>query len=173
MKSRFCAVAAFLVSAGMCTADAITITLMPGTLTGSPGSVINFGGTLENTTGSTVFLNSAGINLAGGFSPADLDTSPFFANAPFFLLANEVTVAIDLFTIHIPHPFAGGSYPGTFTVLGGLDDAAQDIIGSANFTIEVNSVPEPNSGAMVGLIALVFLLARMAFGKSFARLPGI
>jgi hypothetical protein len=173
MKSRFCAVAAFLVSAGMCTADAITITLMPGTLPGTPGSVITFGGTLENTMGSTVFLNSAGINLSGGFSPADLDTSPFFANAPFFLLANDVTAAIDLFTIHIPNPFADGSYQGTFAVLGGLDDAAQDIIGSANFTVDVNSVPEPNSGVLVGGAALVLFLSRSLFGKSFAQRPPI
>jgi len=168
MKSRFCAVAAFLVSAGMCTADAITITLMPGTLTGTPGSVVTFGGTLANTTTSTVFLNSAGINLSGGFSPGDLDTSAFFVNAPLFLLASEVTLPIDLFTIKVPNPFADGSHQGAFMVLGGSDDLAQDIIGTASFTVEVSGVPEPNSRLLVGL-TLVLFFSCIRFGKLFAQ----
>jgi hypothetical protein len=69
---------------GVGQADVIDITLNSALLAGDPGSALIFGGTLTNADGSTVFLNGAGLNLAG-FSPANEDTSPFFVNAPLFL----------------------------------------------------------------------------------------
>ena len=149
----------FLLTAAMCNADTIAVDLMPPFLAGSPGSFITFSGTLSNTTGSTVFFNSAGINLSGGFTPADEDTVPFFMNAPLFLAANDLTQTIDLFTIHIPNPSAAGPYDGSFTVLGGIDENALDIVGSANFTLQVNTVPEPNTAILLG-VALILLAYR-------------
>lgn len=149
----------FLLSAVFCKADTLTISLTPIFQSGMPGDVLTFSGTLSNSSGSTVFPNSAGINLSGAFDPTDEDTSPFFNNAPFFLVSGDSTSLIDLFTVSIPNPFLSGQYSGTFTVLGGADEDAQTIVGSADFTVQVgttNVVPEPNSGCLlaIGLVVL-------------------
>jgi|SRR5579872_1791047 len=162
---RFSAGVIFILFSGLCQADTISINLTSTFLSGSPGSTIPFGGILSNTTGSTLFLNSAGINLAGPFSPADEDTSPFFSNAPLFLAGGDSTLVIDLFAIHIPGPFIAGPYSGTFTVLGGVDGNAQDTLGSADFTVQVanvNSVPEPSSRSLLIAACLTLLAFRAA-----------
>ena len=158
-KISGCLVRILLWSAVICHAATININLTPPLLSGFPGSTVTFSGTLTNTTASTVFLNFAGINLSGGFTPADLDTGPFFANAPLSLAAGESTPRIGLFAIDIPNPFADGPYQGTFTVLGGLNANAQNTLGSANFTVQV--VPEPCSVALVGMAFVLFAYARL------------
>jgi len=164
----------FLVLCGICRADTIGITFTSSLLAGPPGSALTFNGTLSNLTASTVFLNSAGINLAGAFTPGDQDTSPFFINAPLSLTGNGATPAIDLFTIDIPSPFTTGSYAGTFTVLGGADANAQDTSGSANFTVQAGGapVPEPGAGSLfiaASVVLFAFRLVRGRKGRPLAR----
>jgi len=160
----------FLLSAMLCNADTINIDLMPALLSGSPGSTILFSGTLSNTSSSTVFLNSAGINLSGGFTPADEHTGPFFVNAPLFLNAAGSTPAIGLFTVDIPDSFAKGPYLGTFSILGGANGNAQDIVGSVNFTVQVVSpVPEPNSSILLGLVTALFLYRTSSRAENLRR----
>jgi hypothetical protein len=144
-------------------ADPISVNLTSPTLSGAPGSRVTFNGILMNTTASTVFLNAAGVNLAG-FLPADEDTGPFFANAPLSLLGGASTAPIGLFTIHIPNPFPAGSYPGTFTVLGGADANAESIVGSASFTVQLNGVPEPATGVLVA-VGVAALIGRRIHGR--------
>lgn len=148
---------------GICYADMVNINLASDLLSGSLGSDLTFSGALLNTTGSTVFLNSAGINLAGAFTPADEDTGPFFANAPLSLAAGGSTSVIDLFTIDIPSPFISGQYSGTFTILGGADGNAQDILGSTDFTVQVtgSTVPEPNPRSLLIAACLMLAVARI------------
>jgi hypothetical protein len=156
------------VFSAMCRADTITLDLMPPLLSGSQGSIISFSGVLSNTSAASVFLNSAGINLSGGFAATDLDTGPFFANAPLFLIAGDLTPTIDFFSISIPSTFAGGTYQGTFTVLGGADESALDVVGSADFTLEVSAVPEPNSAVLLSLGVLI-VIVRSAVSRRMAN----
>src|SRR5271170_6424967 len=88
-------------------ADMLTIAIDSPTLTGSPGDVLQFFGTLTNTTNADLFLNADNFNLAG-FDPSVIDDSPFFANAPLFLGPNGSTGDIGLFDITIPNAFAIG-----------------------------------------------------------------
>lgn len=134
------------VMVGTGSAATIAIDLVPSTRIGAAGSTLTFNGTLFNDSDVTVFLNSAAINVAGGFSPSDLDTLPFFLNAPFFLDAGESAAAIDLFKVRIANSLVEGPYLGQFTILGGSDEFALDIVGEARFTVQVASeIPEPGT----------------------------
>jgi len=138
---------ALLLCSPHCEASTIDIDLVQTTQTDAPGITLVFSGVLTNATGSTVFLNSAGINLAGGFLPADFDVTPFLVNAPLSLEGTQGTGAIDLFTVTIPNSFGDGLYAGTFAVLGGADANAQEILGTANFFVGVagTDAPEPST----------------------------
>jgi hypothetical protein len=144
--------AAFVFLLPICKASPITVDLTSTLLQAPEGSGVTFSGTLSNTASFVIFLNSAGLNLAGAFTPADEDLMPFFTDAPLFLSASASTSTIDLFTLQEPSPFATGSYSGTFTILGGADGNAMDVVGSAGFTIQVvnaTAVPEPSPGALI------------------------
>ena len=148
-------------------ADSLTISLDSSTLTGSPGSAVEFFGTLANATGANLYLNADNFNLLG-FDPSAIDDSPFFLNTPLFLAPGANTGHIGLFIIMIPSPFATNSYPGTFQVLGGATSDDQTIIGTAHFTVQVqptSTVPEPSSLSMLAASLLLFLLGRQAIKK--------
>ena len=156
-----------MILCGVCRADTVNIDLTSALLSGPPGTVLTFNGTLSNTSASTVFLNSAGINLSGAFTPADEDPTPFFVNAPISLDAGDSTSAIDLFTIDIPDPFTPGLYSGTFTILGGADGNAQDILGSADFTVQVTSAaPEPSMYGLLLASCLALAVVQLARKRS-------
>ncbi len=152
-------IAAFVLSS-LCRAD-IIINLTSPQLQAMPGSVVTFSGTLTNIAASTAFLNSAGLNLSGGFAPGDLDAGPFFVNAPLFLAAGGATGTIDLFTINVPAAFPNGLYAGEFTVLGGIDDTAQDLLGSANFSVQVTAIPEPSTFVLLAISAAVIAVRHL------------
>jgi hypothetical protein len=144
-------------------ADSLTISLDSSTLSGSPGSEVEFFGTLTNNTGADLFLNADSFNLAG-FDPSAIDDSPFFTNAPLFLAPGANTGDIGLFNITIPDPFATNSYPGSFQILGGATEDDQTVIGTADFVVNVqpvSAVPEPSSLSMLGLAATLLFLFRV------------
>ena len=160
---------AFVFLCAICEASPITVDLTSTLLQGCEGSTVTFSGTLSNAASSVIFLNSAGLNLAGGFSAADEDLTPFFNDAPLFLSASASTPVIDLFTLQVPSLFATGSYSGTFTILGGADTNAMDVVGSAGFTIQVvnaTGVPEPSSGALIAVTGVNMLLAAIVCRRS-------
>ena len=141
-------------------ANPLVISLDSPTLTGSPGSEVQFFGTLTNTTGADLYLNADSFNLAG-FDPTAIDDGPFFTNAPLFLTPGANTGDIGLFNITIPNPFATSSYPGTFQILGGATGDDQTIIGTADFAVQVqaaSAVPEPSSLGMVALAAALLVV---------------
>jgi hypothetical protein len=143
--------ALLLAVGGVCIGATIDVSLTTPLMSGPLGTSLTYDGTLTNNTGTTVFLNSAGINLAG-FAPQDEDIDPFLMNAPLSLAAFAATPPIDLFTIDIPNPFAVGLYQGTFTVLGGATDTDLSTIGSASFSVQVqgaHAIPEPASAALI------------------------
>jgi hypothetical protein len=152
-------------------ADIAAIALDSPTLTGSPGDVLEFSGTITNTTNADVYLNADNFSLTG-FDPTDIDDSPFFANAPAFLGPLGTTGDIELFDVTIPNPFmdscvAASDCGGTFQILGGADANAQGVVGTAFFTVNVQppaSVPEPSWAVLSGAI-LCLLMARRIMAR--------
>jgi hypothetical protein len=146
-------------------ADLLTAVLDSPTVSGSPGDVLKFSGTLTNTTSSNLSLNADNFNLAG-FDPSAIDDSPFFTNVPLFLGPNGSTGDIGLFDLAIPIMFASGNYEGVFQVLGGVDSDAQDIIGSVDFTatVQQSAVPEPALR-----ITLLLALTLLMFTRRISR----
>lgn len=139
----------------------IIITLDDPSQTGTPGGTLSYTGILSNTGLTTVFLNSANLNLAGSSFTPDF-INPFFNNVPFFLDAGQFTASIELFSVLVNNPFLdpNGAYVGSYTLLGGVDSGSQDILASAVLTVNVGAtaVPEPNTfpvmaAALVGLLA--------------------
>ncbi len=178
-KHWFAILTLALLACGSASADTIAITLDSPTLSGSPGDTLQFFGTLTNTTADTVFLNDVNFNLAS-IPLSSIDNSPFFTNAPLSLDAAAsldggfTSGDIELFDITIPNPFTAANYAGTFQVLGGVDGNAQDILGTANFTVQVlgptSGVPEPSSLVMLGtaLVGLCWFRRRRR-SSGFAR----
>ncbi|HEY4363782.1 MAG TPA: PEP-CTERM sorting domain-containing protein [Bryobacteraceae bacterium] len=147
-----------LFSVAVCQATpTFTVTFSPSTVSGPPGSVLGFTGTLLNNTASTVFINNDSFTLAGGIP---LDDSPFFGNAPFSLGPNASSGPFLFFNVTIPALQAPNDYAGTFDVIGGADGNAQDNLGEGVFTVTVSSVPEPAPGLLVAAGLGAFLLLR-------------
>jgi hypothetical protein len=59
----------------------------------------------------------------------------------------------------LTNPFTdlAGTYTGTYAVLGGIDSNAQDVLGSAGFTVRASTAPEPSTIALLIVPMLVFL----------------
>jgi hypothetical protein len=144
-------------------ADTIAVVISPATLTGAPGGLLQFFGTLTNTTGANVFLNGAGVNLPGS-AAGSVFLAPFFINAPLFLGPSGATGSFELFNVIIPNSFASGDHGGTFTVSGGIDGDAQNIIGTAQFIVRVQDagpgVPEPSTWLLFGSSLLAVAAVR-------------
>ena len=133
-------------------ADTINVTLTPVRLAGAPGSSILFTGVLENQSGATVYLNSAGGDLS--YFELTLDVTPFFTSAPLSL-DDGTFYSGPLFAVAISNVALPGTYSGQFTLAGGPDPESFDNIGSAAF--EVTVVPEPPSIFLLGIGTLLLL----------------
>lgn len=135
----------------------ININLVVNLELGPPGSTLTFTGSLVNTTGIKQYLNDAQIS---GLTPSFIgDVTPFFNNAPLFLTANQSTSNIDLYTIQLP-AVAPGAYFGVFSIFGGPGSNDQTLFGSSTFEVDVQTVPEPGTLALLMTGAVALLLAR-------------
>ncbi len=148
-------------------ATILNVTLSPSPQSGVPGQTLTFSGVLENTTGSEVFLNSNSYTFdIGGLGV--VDDALFLSNAPISLAAMEVTSPFDFFTVTIPGGQAPGPYLGVFTVLGGADGIASDVLGNGTFTVEVaaEGVPEPGSIVLLcGGLGVLGWMRRRKFNR--------
>lgn len=122
--------------------------------TGIAGDTLHFFGLIANTGPGQVFLNGNSLNLT--MSSATLNDL-FLANVPLFLDGDTDSGTIELFEVSLSDPRLDvpGVYSGTYTLLGGADDSASEILGTWNFSITIEDtsagVPEPGTGWMVVL----------------------
>ena len=157
--------ASALVLVGLAAAPAahaqLLFTLTPAGLAGTPGSTLQYAGTLSNTsTTDTVFLNgdSPTLNAPG----LTLDAGPFEGNAPLSL--GPVGSGSDIysggfFDISIDPAAQPGTYVGTFAIQGGADGDAQDTVATHDFSVTVlpAAVPEASSVVSLGLLLMLGL----------------
>jgi len=152
MRVWLCIVIAALVmtiwSVRLAHTGSFDFTLASDTLSGAPGSVVTFNGTLTNTSMADIFLNG----VLSFIPPPDLtvDDQPFFLNTPLFLPPGESFTG-ELFNVNIGPQAAANTYHGHFTIQGGVDATTFDTLASANFSVQVTSpaaVPEPGTIAL-------------------------
>ncbi len=136
-------------------------TLVTPNVTASAGHTVTFQALLTNDTGAPLFLNG---DLGLIDPPLTLDDLPFQTT---FLLSDPLMPlepdglphAFDLFTVELPaDPSAYVGFPstfnGSFTLYGGALDTDQDELGSQDFSITVDAVPEPSSLIALGFLSL-------------------
>lgn len=112
--------------------------------TGGAGDLLSFTGTITNQGTEEVYLNGFNLNLAGNDFTTD-GLSNFLDNVPLSLAGGASTSSIALFTVAIASPLTNptGVFLGTWSLAGGIDGEAQELLGSANFS--VTTVPEPST----------------------------
>lgn len=115
------------------------------------GGTLDFSGTLSapSTNMGLVYLNGDTTNSSTG---VDVDDSPFFFNGPLFLLLGQTFDGL-LFTATVDPSAAGSALGGFFSILGGDNDTAQQVLGTEAFSIAVtapiSAVPEPATWGMM------------------------
>jgi len=144
-------------------ADTITLSLDSPVQTGTPGSTLSFDATVstDSKSSDTVYLNGDNFTLS---SPLTLDDSGFFNTFPLSLDPGDLFSGL-LFTVTLPPNVAPGLYTGSFSILGGANDGAQDVLATVNFNVNVPStVPEPASGLLLvtGLLGLGAVVGKRA-----------
>jgi hypothetical protein len=159
MKLRMTLAALALLTIGLSSAaayaDTVTFTLTSPTEYVSPytGGTLTFNATVSapSSNGAAVYLNGDDFNIA---SPLALNDSDFL-NFPFFLSPGTKFTG-DLFTVTIPAGTMNGNYLGSFTLLGGADGGASNVLGTDSFDVVVT--PEPSSIllSMTGMAGLVW-----------------
>jgi hypothetical protein len=153
----------FIFAAAAANADGLpdlSVNLDSSTLSGVAGDDLMFTGTLTNNDTTTLFINSDSYTFAIG----GLDDSPFLNNAPISLDAGATSSDFEIFDVNIPLGQTPDSYGGVFTVLGGTDGNALNVLGSASFTVDVEAAtatPEPAPYPLFALAIALFVGARL------------
>jgi hypothetical protein len=150
------AIAVLLMLAPTLRADGVDVSVTP--VSGVAGSSVEVVGTVTNNTSSTVFLNGDTFSVTG--PDLSLDDTDFFLNAPFSLDPSQSSGPFDIFTIDISALATPGVItPNFFSILGGSDGGASDVIGTVMFDVNVQGtapVPEPSE-----LLLLLFGIAQI------------
>jgi hypothetical protein len=162
--------AALLLFAECSFANTVILTLDTPSVTAVPGDSFVITGILTNTAPSTVDLNFISFTLDGMFQT---DITPFF-NGPLTIDPSGQSVDFGLvqFTVLSPYTDPPGIHTGTITILGGIegpggyDANIQNVLGSADFQVNVQApvvAPEPASASLcAAATTLLFLLRRRA-----------
>jgi opacity protein-like surface antigen len=145
MKLKMTLAVAALLTIGLSSAaahaDTVTFTLTdPTGFIPVTGGSVTFDATVSApaSNGAPVFLNGDSFNITAHIT---LDDSDFFNNFPLSL-APGTSFTGDLFVLTAPPGTLFGTYPGTFTLLGGADSNAGNTLGTVNFALVT---PEPSS----------------------------
>jgi hypothetical protein len=76
---------------------------------------------------------------------------------------------VELFDVTIPGGFSGSSNPGNYTLTGGANGSDQNVIGTADFAVDVegvSAIPEPSYGLFLVLgLALLTAVRWIAAGR--------
>jgi len=157
---------ALLVGSALAKADSISIVLSPDYQIGGGGDTLEFDATVTNLTAATVWLNSDSYNVD---APLTLDDTAYFNNFPLSLApaGQPGDVATGwLFTVDVWSGTPVGLYGGNFGIVGGDIDDFSDVIGSADFTVQIT--PEPPAWQLTGMALLalcVITVRRRAFSR--------
>jgi opacity protein-like surface antigen len=147
MKLKMALAVAALLTMGLSSAaayaDSVTFTLTnPIGYVPATGGSLTYDATVSApaSNGAAVFLNGDSFNIT---SPVTLDDSDFFNNFPLFL-APGTSFTGDLFVLTVPSGTPiGSTYLGTFTLMGGANGGADNVLGTEGFS--VTTTPEPAS----------------------------
>lgn len=126
-------------------ANADTIITFDDPAQGGPsGDTLEFMGSIENTGTDPVYLNSDGLDLGG----SDLfENDLFFSNVPISVDGGQTATGIEFFDITPEPGVTPGTFDGMYTLIGGVDGNAQDLLASATFSVTAQgpTTPEPSS----------------------------
>jgi hypothetical protein len=143
-------------------------------LSGLAGDVLSFTGVITNPDldpTNMVYLNSFDLNFAG--DDFTIDGTDDFNNVPFFLTGGATSGDIELFTVSIDNPLidSPGTWDGVYTLVGGGDANAQDILGLVDFSVTTlsSSTPEPSAFVLCGLGIVLPGVRRRFFVSSRRR----
>ena len=172
MKFNMTLAVAVLVTIGLSTAAAYADTLN-FTLTNSNGQASYLGGSVTYAAtvsapagnGAALFLNGDSFNVT---APATLDDSGFFNNFPLSL-SPGASFTGNLFVLTVPAHLPVGTFLGTFTLLGGPNDSANNTLGTVNFSL-TTVTPEPSSILLllIGMAGVSMTVLRGRFIGSLA-----
>lgn len=141
----------------------ILVTFNQPLLSGVAGDLLVFSGSIQNTGVSEIFLNDSSLNFTGDNVNFTV-TNNFLVNVPLSVAGGATASGLNLFEILISPTFAAAftTYTGSYSLIGGEDGNAQDLLTSASFSAAVNTsgVPEPSTTALMGGAALALLLRR-------------
>jgi opacity protein-like surface antigen len=145
MKLKLTLAVAALLTIGLSSAAAYadTVTFTLSSVTGfipAAGGSVTFDATVSApaSNGAAIFLNGDSFNIT---APITLDDSDFFSDFPRSL-APGTNFTGALFELSAPPNTPFGTYPGTFTLLGGADGNAGSALGTVSFALVT---PEPSS----------------------------
>lgn len=144
-------VLAILLLVPLASADTISITLANPVQSASAGDVLSFVATvnaIQDKQGPVYLVGDS----AGVTGTLTVDDTPFLVNFPFVMSAGDSVTDV-LFSVLIPADVAAGQYTGYFSILGGLNSDAQNLLSTTTFTVDVASaspVPEPATWALMG-----------------------
>jgi hypothetical protein len=169
MKTLLCTLMLATLGAAVAKADGITITFDDPNQIAQPGETLRFFGTITNDTDTTIFLNSDDPDISDPSGVSLTVDDLFLSNVPISLApegqAGASSGDIELFDITVSSPFLDplGSYPGTYSLVGGADggtDTAQDNLGSASFSVSVTPEPSTFSYLLLGALPVLVAISR-------------
>jgi hypothetical protein len=145
----------------------INFVFLPETMTASPGGQTTYAATVTNNGPNTVYINNDNITFDG---PASVDDSPFVSAFTGPLAAGQSITNQGILTLTVDTTAAPNAYLGSFNILGGDSDSANNPLASQNFELVVAAVPECSSLQLLtlglgGLAALCPLSFRRRLAK--------